>query len=230
MSQIQVTVRLFAGLREAAGSDSVEITLGEDRTAAGLIVSMRELPGVGELLQRLPVRVAVNSVYVSGETVIGEEDEIALIPPISGGSQVRAKVTSEPLDIGALSAESGDPAAGAIVVFQGVTRDVAHLDYEAYGEMAERRIGQILFELVERFGLTGAVAEHRTGTVPLGEPSVIVAVSAPHRPEAFDAAREAIDRIKAEVPVWKVEVEADGTSRRVEGELPSLDEPEGETG
>jgi len=220
-----VKVRLFAGLREAGGTDSMEVILRDDHTAAGLLEAMREKPGVGELLQRLPVRVAVNSAYVSGDALIKEDDEVALVPPISGGSQIRAAVKSERLDIAAISAEAGDPAAGAVVVFQGVTREVAHLDYEAYGEMAEQRIGEILFDAVERFGLTGAVAEHRTGKVPLGEPSVIVAVSAPHRPEAFEGAREVIDRIKAEAPVWKIEVEEDGTSRRVAGNLPALDRP-----
>jgi len=148
------------------------------------------------------------------------------VPPISGGSQIRATVTGETIDIAAISKEAGDPAAGAVVVFQGVTREVARLEYEAYIEMAERRMGEILVDCVDRFGLTGAVAEHRTGAVPLGEPSEIVAVSAPHRPEAFDGAREAIDRIKAEAPVWKIEVTADGTVHRVEGNLPDVDHGE----
>jgi molybdopterin synthase catalytic subunit len=122
-----------------------------------------------------------------------------------------------------LLAEAGDPGAGAVVLFQGTTRDVASLEYEAYGEMAEQRIARILEDCLKKHGLTGAVAEHRTGTVPLGEASVVVAVSAPHRVEAFAGGREAIDRIKAEAPVWKVEVEADGERHRVEGTLPPAD-------
>ena len=197
-----------------------------EATAAGLLEVMRGRPGVGDVLQRLPVRVAVNSAYVSGDMVIEPGDEIALIPPISGGSQIRASVKAGPLDIAKIAAEAGDPAAGAVVVFQGVTRDVAKLEYEAYKEMAEKKMGAILLDCVRKFSLTGAVAEHRTGEVPLGEPSVIVAVSSAHRGEAFEGAREAIDRIKAEAPVWKVEVEDDGSSHRVEGTLPDLDEPE----
>lgn len=223
MAPMLVKVRLFAGLREAAGTDSLEVEVGGDPTAAGLLEAMRGETGVGELLERMPVRVAVNSAYVTGDAPLSAGDEIALVPPISGGSQIRATVTGDPLDIAAISKEAGAPGAGAVVVFQGVTREVARLEYEAYSEMAERRMGQILIDCVERFGLTGAVAEHRTGEVPLGEPSVIVAVSAPHRPEAFAGAREAIDRIKAEAPVWKVEVTAEGGSRRVEGRLPDVD-------
>lgn len=223
MPTMLLNVRLFAGLREAAGSDSVEVEAGESPTAASLLETMQDGSELGDLLSRMPVRVAVNSAYVAGETRLSSGDEIALVPPISGGSQIRASVTTEPLDISAMSREVVDPAAGAVVSFQGVTREVDHLEYEAYAEMAEARMGKILLECVDRFGLTGAVAGHRTGDVPLGEPSVIVAVSAPHRSEAFAGAREAIDRIKAEAPVWKVEVLADGTSRRVEGSLPGFD-------
>lgn len=219
-----VNVRLFAGLREAAGSDSLEVEVDDGATAAELLDSMRGESGLGDLLQRMPVRVAVNSAYVAGDAVLEPGDEIALVPPISGGSQIRATVTGDPLDIAAISKEAGDPSAGAVVVFQGVTREVSRLEYEVYQDMAERRMGEILIECVDTFGLTGAVAAHRSGEVPLGEPSVIVAVSAPHRPEAFAGAREAIDRIKAEAPVWKVEVTADGDAQRVEGRLPDVDQ------
>ena len=223
MPPMLLNVRLFAGLREAAGADALEVEVGEDPTAAGLLEVMRDGSDLGKLLERMPVRVAVNSAYVAGDTRLNPGDEIALVPPISGGSQIRADVTTEPLDIASISKEVGDPAAGAVVIFQGVTSEVDHLEYEAYVEMAEDRMGEILADCADRFGLTGAVAGHRTGDVPLGEPSVIVAVSAPHRSEAFAGAREAIDRIKAEAPVWKVEVLADGTSKRVEGNLPELD-------
>jgi molybdopterin synthase catalytic subunit len=103
-----------------------------------------------------------------------------------------------------------------VVAFQGTTRDVDRLEYEAYAEMAERRIAAILRDCVDRHGLEAAAAEHRVGAVPLGEPSVIVAVSARHRAEAFAGAREAIDRIKAEAPIWKREVDG-GDARWVEG-------------
>lgn len=223
MGAMLIEVKLFAGLREAAGAGEVEVEVEDGATADGLLDELRQLPGLGEVLTRMRVRVAVNRQYVDGAQVLSEGDEVALVPPISGGARVRAKVGDEPLDVAAIVAEAGDPAAGAVVTFQGMTREVSRLDYEAYAEMAEQRIAGILDDCVERHGLTGAVAEHRVGPVPLGEASVIVAVSAPHRPEAFEGAREAIDRIKAEAPVWKIEVAADGSRSRVEGELPEVD-------
>jgi MoaE-MoaD fusion protein len=143
---------------------------------------------------------------------------------VSGGAPdtgrvVRARVSAEPLDLAALSRSVGDSGAGAIVTFQGVTREVDSLSYEAYAEMAEPRIEAILRECAERHGLQAIAAEHRIGEVTLGEPSVIVAASAAHRGEAFAGAREAIDRIKAEAPIWKKEI-SDGGESWVEGILP----------
>lgn len=223
MGGMLIEVKLFAGLREAAGTGEIELELEDGATAEGLLGELRQRPGMERILTEMPIRVALNRVYVEADARLSDGDEVALVPPISGGSQVRAKVTDGALDVAAVVAEAGHPAAGAVVMFEGRTRDVARLDYEAYAEMAEQRIAEILADCVEAHGLTGAVAEHRTGPVPLGEASVLVAVSAPHRPEAFAGAREAIDRIKAEAPVWKVEVEADGSRNRIAGTLPEAD-------
>jgi molybdopterin synthase catalytic subunit len=133
----------------------------------------------------------------------------------------RVRVTGEPLDLAALAAAVRDPRAGAVVLFEGVTREVEELDYEAYVEMAEPRLAAIAEEEAVRHGLCAVAVEHRTGTVPLSEPSVLVAVSAPHRGEAFAGARAVIDRVKAEAPIWKVEITAAGR-RRVEGTLPPV--------
>ncbi|MGO9488633.1 MAG: molybdenum cofactor biosynthesis protein MoaE [Solirubrobacteraceae bacterium] len=130
---------------------------------------------------------------------------------------VHVAVTGRRLSLEALAAAVSDPRAGAIVTFQGVTREVSRLDYEAYREMAAERIAAIVAESLGRHGLCSAAAEHRVGAVALGEPSVIVAASAPHRDEAFAGAREIIDRIKAEVPIWKLEVDAAGRRRPVAG-------------
>jgi MoaE-MoaD fusion protein len=237
-----VTVRLFAILRERAGRDSVEIELPEGATVEDAFERLAAAPGLGDLVGRMPLRMAVNREYAGDGTAIAPGDELALIPPISGGApdleqpsvlgnpvgdkgqrvagRTRVSVTEESLDAGELSRWVGDPAAGAIVSFQGVTREVASLDYEAYREMAEERIAAILAECVERHGLLAAAAEHRIGQVPRGEPGVVVAVSAGHREEAFAGAREVIDRIKAEAPIWKRELDAAGTGEWVEGAAP----------
>jgi molybdopterin synthase catalytic subunit len=238
-----VSVRLFAILRERAGRDSVEIELPEGATVGDAFERLAAAPGLGELVGRMPLRMAVNREYAGDGTAIAAGDELALIPPISGGApspdepvevgspegdqalqvagRTHAVVTEEPLDVGALSRWVADPGAGAIVTFQGVTREVASLDYEAYREMAEERIDAILAECARRHGLLAAAAEHRVGRVALGEPGVVVAVSAGHREEAFAGAREAIDRIKAEAPIWKRELNAAGAGDWVEGEAPA---------
>ena len=125
-------------------------------------------------------------------------------------------MSAEPLSLDALAARVRDPRAGAVVTFSGVTREVERLEYEAYAEMAEERMAAIAAEALERHGLCAAAVEHRVGDVPLSEPSVIVAVSAPHRGEAFAGAREIIDRVKAEAPIWKKEIEG-GEERWVRG-------------
>ncbi len=129
---------------------------------------------------------------------------------------VHVRVTDEPISVERVSALVGRPRAGAIVSFQGTTRDVDRLEYEAYREMAEQLMAAIVADAVERHGLQAAAAEHRIGSVPIGESSVIVAVSAAHREEAFAGAREIIDRIKAEAPIWKKEIEG-GDGRWAEG-------------
>lgn len=228
MRAMTVRVRLFAILRERAGRDSVEVELGEGATVADAIDRLAALPSLTEPLARMPVTMAVNRAYATPETPLGPDDELALIPPISGGAGPYVRVTAEPLSLEAVAAAVGRPGAGAVVAFQGMTREVASLEYEAYAEMAEERIAAILAECVERHGLEAAAAEHRTGRVALGEASVIVAVSAAHREEAFAGAREAIDRIKAEAPIWKREVEGDGVAHWVEGEAPPVEHPRSE--
>ena len=218
---MKVTVRLFAMLRERAGSDSVEIELAEGATVADAIAALGQDPKVGDLAARLPLRIAVNREYAAAGEKIEPGDELAAIPPVSGGDgRVRgAQVTAEPLDQARVTELVSDPGAGAVVTFQGTTRDVEKLTYEAYAEMAEPRIAEILGECAENSDLKAIAAAHRIGDVPLSEPSVVVAASAAHRAEAFAGAREAIDRIKAEAPIWKKEVTAESESW-VEGTVP----------
>jgi molybdenum cofactor biosynthesis protein MoaC/molybdopterin converting factor subunit 1 len=200
-----VRVLLFAMLRQRAGTESLELDLPEGATAGDALAALRRRDGLADLIGTLPLRVAVNREYVPESTALAAGDELAVIPPVSGGSGPLARVTRGALSPDRVLASVASPAAGATVLFMGTTRDVGSLDYEAYSAMAEERIAEILAGCRERHGLEGAAAEHRFGTVPLGEPSVLVAVSAPHRAEAFAGAREAIDRIKEEAPIWKTE-------------------------
>ncbi len=219
---MRLKVRLFASLRERAGTDEVEIDLAEGATVADALDALAAEPRLAGLLARLPVGLAVNREYAEPGTPLGPGDELAAIPPISGGAEpplaerVRAGVSAAPLDPVALRRWVGRSEAGAVVTFEGTTREVERLDYEAYVEMAERRIEEILAACVERHGLAAVAAEHRVGSVPLGQPGVVVVASAGHREEAFAGAREAIDRIKAEAPIWKREVEG-GEACWVEG-------------
>ena len=217
---MKVSVRLFAGLRERAGAQHVEIELPDGAVVEDLLAAMGQTP-VGALYPGECV-VAINREYAGAREPVNAGDEVALVPPVSGGEgPVRSvRVTGEPLDVAAVSAAVRDPRAGAVVVFEGVTRDVGELDYEAYAEMALEKLRAIGEQEAERHGLCAVALEHRVGTVPLSEPSVLVAASAPHRGEAFGAARELIDRVKAEAPIWKVEVGEDGSRTRVEGTLP----------
>jgi MoaE-MoaD fusion protein len=219
MAAMRVTVLLFAILRERAGRDQIELSLPEGATVAEAVEALRSEDGLADVIGRLPVRMAVNREYAEAGATLTSGDELALVPPVSGGSGVHVRVVEEPLSIERLSRMVGRPGAGAIVSFQGTTRDVPRLEYEAYGEMAEERIAAVLTDCVKRHGLEAAAAEHRIGPVPLGEVSVLVAVAAAHREQAFAGAREAIDRIKTEAPIWKREVDASG-SRWVEDTVP----------
>jgi molybdopterin synthase catalytic subunit len=226
--QIAVEVRLFAMLRERAGTGSLQLSLPAGATVADALARLGDEAGLGDLLARLPLTTAVNREYVDAATVLRSGDELALIPPVSGGAPrapedgdvVHASVVEEPLSGERIAELVGDPHAGAIVVFQGVTREIPALDYEAYAEMAVAQMESILRECVARHGLCAAAAAHRIGRVALGEPSVIVAVSAPHREEAFAGARAAIDAIKAQAPIWKRERDAEGAGEWVPGAVP----------
>jgi molybdopterin converting factor subunit 1 len=216
---MQVTVRLFAMLRERAGESRLTLDLPEGARVSDALAAL------DGLADGLPLVMAVNREYASPEQSLDAGDELALIPPVSGGERSApaepwARVSAEPLSLDALAQRVRDPRAGAVVTFQGVTREVDRLEYEAYAEMAEPKLAEIARAAVERHGLCAAAVEHRVGDVPLSEPSVGVAVSAPHRGEAFAGAREIIDRVKAEAPIWKKEVEG-GAERWVDGTPPA---------
>ena len=203
--RMHVTVRLFAGLRERAGASRVELedveSVDEVWTALGLG------PEPEGLLY------AVNRAYVDREQELRDGDEVALIPPVSGGA---CRLVDGPLDVDAAAAEVADDGAGATAAFVGTVRrssrgrEVVHLEYEAFEEMAEPMLERLAAELTARHGLSGVAVHHRVGRVEIGEASVVIAVSAPHRAAALDACREAIDALKETIPLWKKEVYADG--------------------
>ena len=198
------TVRLFAGRRERAGADSLALELPEAARVADVLADaqVRALTGAGSVV------VAVNRRYADPGRALAAGDELALIPPVSGGAPIAAvhvAITDGPLSLDGLVARVRDPRAGALVTFTGVTREVDHLDYEAYREMALVEMRRVVEAAVATHGLCAAAAEHRTGRVALGEASVAIAVSAPHRAEAFAGGRAVIDALKSTVPVWKRE-------------------------
>jgi len=196
-----VRVRLFAGLRERAGASEVALELPDGALVGDALERM------SALTEGLPVVMAVNQEYADAAAALHAGDELALIPPVSGGSTgtLHARLTAERLELGRLVALVTDPRAGAVVSFLGVTREVPALEYEAYAEMAERQMAEIVARAIDRHGLSSAAVEHRVGTVPLSEASVAIAVSAPHREAAFAGAREIIDELKARAPIWKKE-------------------------
>jgi MoaE-MoaD fusion protein len=200
---VRIVVKLFAGLRERAGAGTREVDLAHGSRVADVwrVLDLGEEPE-GLLY-------AVNREYAPREALLSEGDEVALIPPVSGGA---FRLSGEPLDLGAAVAEVSTDEAGAVATFTGTVRlhsrgrTVRHLEYEAYAGMAERVMEEIAADLRERYDLLGVSIHHRVGRVGIGEPSVVIAVSAAHRAAALEACREAIDRLKETVPLWKKEV------------------------
>ena len=198
---MKVKVRLFAGLREHAGW------------------SERELDGVARVQDIWPALAlgpepdgllyAVNKEYAQHDRELADGDEVAVIPPVSGGS---FRLSGEPLSLDAVVDEVRSDRAGAIATFVGTTRVesrgrvVQHLDYEAYEGMAESVMAEIADALKQRYDVCEIAIHHRTGRVEIGDASVVIAVSAPHRQDALAACKDAIDTLKEQVPLWKKEV------------------------
>jgi molybdopterin synthase catalytic subunit/molybdopterin converting factor small subunit len=219
---MDVTVRLFAGLREHAGASTVTLDLAEGATVADAIVALRGGALAG-LPENAPFVTAVAREYVKPDHGLVDGDELALVPPVSGGDggPVRlADVVDETIDVEAVRRSVADPATGATVVFMGTTREVPSLEYEAYVDMAREQIAALAARVVEEHGCVAVACVHRVGIVPLGDPSVVVAASAAHRAEAFDGARALLDAVKAQAPIWKKEHYSDGDAAWVQGTLP----------
>ncbi len=195
-----VRVKLFAGLRERAGWSEREIEASTVAEVWPALALGDEPPGL---------LYAVNRRYVERDATLANGDEVALIPPVSGGA---FRLSDEPLELARAVEEVRSEHAGAIATFTGTTRiesrgrTVRHLDYEAYEGMAEDVMAEIAAEVTERYELCSIAIHHRVGRVTIGEESVVIAVSAPHRGDALAACRDAIDALKERVPLWKKEV------------------------
>jgi MoaE-MoaD fusion protein len=200
---VKVTVRLFAGLRERGGSGRLELDLPDGVRLADVWPAL----ALGEEPEGLLY--AVNLEYAERDQPLADGDEVALIPPVSGGA---FRLSAEPIDPAAVVREVADDRAGGTAVFIGTTRvesrgrTVLHLEYEAYEGMAEQVMADLGADLKEHYELCEVAIAHRTGRVEIGGMSVVIAVSAPHRADALAACKEAIDRLKETVPLWKKEV------------------------
>lgn len=220
---MRVTVRFFAVARERAGreEDVIELPLGAS-VATLLEVLGSRFPRLVEVFPHL--RVAVNQEMSPPDRALADGDEAALIPPVSGGAGPveRVVVSAEPIDCEALARLVESPDCGGLVTFAGMVRNenvgrsVSHLVYEAYPEMAVKQMEAIVADARKQWDIRGVAAQHRTGRLAIGEVSVFIAVAAPHRDAAFQAARFIIDRLKKECAIWKKEV-FEGGEAWVEG-------------
>ncbi|NJN99576.1 MAG: MoaD family protein [Anaerolineales bacterium] len=228
---MRVTVKLFARLRELVGTHSIERQVVENGTVADLIQLLQaEFPRLIEVFPRTVV--SVNREFAERETRLVEGDEVAFFPPVSGGSgasDTMFAITFEPVSLDDWAAKVRRPETGAVAVFAGTVRNVSagkeveHLEYEAYEEMALTKLRQVAAEAREQWPKIVEIAiVQRIGHLEVGDNAVIVAVSSPHRGDGcFEACQYAINRLKQIVPIWKKEVSPDG-SEWVEGDyLPS---------
>ena len=216
---MDIEVSLFANLNKflPAGSSGRKAHLNvPDETTIQALLDRLNIPATSVHL------VAINGRHQQDlRYVLHDGDAVSLFPPLAGGSQARLgpfHIGPEPIDLAKLTQAVADDAAGAVVTFSGAVRNhsrgksVTMLEYEAYVPMAEEVLAKIANEMAGRWQLCGVAMTHRVGELPVGEVSIIIAVSAPHRQEAFSAAAYAIDRVKEILPVWKKEYAEDGAS------------------
>jgi molybdopterin synthase catalytic subunit len=217
---IAVRVRLFARLREQAGTESETIELPRESTVADVYELLCRRHQALER-NRDAVRPALNEEFADWDAAVSQGDEVTFIPPVSGGAQsvgVMFEITTEPLDARRTERAVTHARAGAICTFTGIVRDnsrgrtVTHLEYEAFESMAVAQMRKIAEEIAGKWPDARVAMIHRTGRLEIGEPSVVVSASAPHRAEAIAACKWGIDRLKESVPIWKKEFAASGAS------------------
>lgn len=212
---MKLTIKFFAGIAEATGKREHVMDVEENSKIKDIIsLLVGEFPQAKDLINKSMI--SVNHDYANVEQSVKENDEIALIPPVSGGEEVLFEVTSEPLSSDKLIAKVSNPMAGAILTFVGTVREftygkrTTYLEYEAYPEMAIKKMKEIADEIKEKWPDTKVAMSHRVGKLAIEEISVIIAVATPHRAAGFEAGRYAIERLKQIVPVWKKEIWEDG--------------------
>jgi len=215
---MNVRVVLFAKPRELVGQPKVELALPTGATAADAWSQLSTRYDLGPLPRSF--RCAVNSEYAGWNDPLKDGDELAVIPPVSGGAigerHGLVALREEPLDPTAIAERIRGTGEGAAVVFEGIVRShsrgkqVRALVYEAYGSMAQKQMELLADEARRRWPILDLAIVHRTGTLQVGEVSVVIAVAASHRGEAFDACEWLIDELKHTVPIWKKEVYTEG--------------------
>lgn len=214
---MQLKLLMFAGLAERFGGPVLDVSLPEESITAGQLKAyLTDIHPQAASVIALSF-VAVNQEYAEEEGVIREGDEVALIPPVSGGEAPLVEITRGPVRVEEVTAKVLHPNHGAALTFIGTTREFTHgqrttlLEYDAYEPMALKTMQQICSEIDERWPGTLSAITHRIGPVAIGEISVVIAVSSPHRDAAYDASRYAIERLKHIVPIWKKEIWEDGS-------------------
>jgi MoaE-MoaD fusion protein len=207
---MQVNVRLFASIREALGTNSLAVDVPANASVQSLLDQLKATyPQFATFPEAM---VSVNYEYVSKDHPLRESDEVALIPPVSGGSEGHFEITDQELTTDSVAELVRSPECGAVTVFLGTARrmsrgrEVQYLEYEAYPDMAIHKMRQIGREIQERWGTDRLAIRHRVGRTELGEASVAIAIATEHRADGFEACRYAIDRLKEIVPIWKKEV------------------------
>lgn len=215
MDTVSVQLKFFALFRELFGETEREVEIPAGSRVADIWARLvAEQPVIGKL--EGAVRFAVNREYVSADYELKAGDELVLVPPVSGGEATMFEVTEGPLNPAELISLVQTAEDGAVVLFIGVVRNnsegrqTRYLVYEAYPEMAAAKMAEIAAEARRRWPVGRVAVKHRIGRLEVGEASVMVAVAAPHRAEAFEACRYVMDRVKAEAPIWKKEVFVDG--------------------
>ncbi len=207
---MRLTVLLFAAARDRAGTSTLSVDVPDGATAGDVLhACAAQRPSLSVLVPQL--RVAVNQTFVGLDAPVAEGAEVALLPPVQGGSGPHLVITPEALSLERVVAAVTDEEHGAVATFSGIVRRTSHgrrvlrLDYEAYGAMAERTLRELEAELVARYPCVRIAIEHRTGSLDIGELAVVVAAGAPHRRDALSACNDAIEAVKARLPIWKRE-------------------------